>query len=526
VRKTGGWVDFCENHLTICSLVIVASKRMSEVASVIPFGEFHSALFYRDLFLRDDTEYKPFWCPFCGIKLFACLVYEPADTEMAMSPHFKRPKGVEHRHGCDGNPAAVGAIRTSNDSVRKIEKQLFILPTRLVDYIEPPARVESVDLPPVPSPDEVRKRRVRGGEIHHRARFSVALVQSVAEAHLGTISQAYKLQKEKKWTDKARGDWLKSIFSAEIDLRGSTMKYRDALHDLYFPIRSTPRIYYCEGVVTVIDDGYSISAARRGKTSDTDKIGMPFTVVVRPGSNSTNLRGARRALMAQLERAATKGFQVKWYGYGLPERTALGFELRFWLDNLSDLFVRRQTVNASVGWAKQPQTEATKVVESVDIQPVKESVINQTPAPLTPPSSYARQFAPEVAERAPVHSTVIESARGTAVQSATGTETVISQDAWLAAVERECAAYWNERIEAARVAVVSFRESQLEPHHQRKPLLWGRSAWKAKLAELDAQDQRNVAQLKRLQHGSFTPQETEAAKREAERRARLSGAGA
>ena len=70
---------------------------------------------------------------------------------------------------------------------------------------------------------------------------------------------------------------------------------------------------------------------------------------MRPGSSSTNLRGARRELMAQLERAAAKQFHVKWYGYGVAERTAPGFELRFGADNLSDLFVRRRPANAPGG---------------------------------------------------------------------------------------------------------------------------------------------------------------------------------
>lgn len=78
---------------------------MSEVAALAALGESHSALFYRDLFLHDETRYEPFWCPFCGIKLFAVLVYEPADVELAKSPRFKKPRGINHRHGCDGNPA-------------------------------------------------------------------------------------------------------------------------------------------------------------------------------------------------------------------------------------------------------------------------------------------------------------------------------------------------------------------------------------------------------------------------------------
>lgn len=84
---------------------------MSEVASLVPFGGFHSAWFYRDLFLRDETKYDEFLCPFCGIKVFAVLIYKPAEEELARSPHFRESE--PHRHGCDGNPEKGGKASVS-----------------------------------------------------------------------------------------------------------------------------------------------------------------------------------------------------------------------------------------------------------------------------------------------------------------------------------------------------------------------------------------------------------------------------
>lgn len=84
--------------------------------------------------------------------------------------------------------------------MRKIEKQLFTLPTRLIEYVEPPEqarRANRIERLTEPTPDEVKRRRVDAGETHHRARFSVSLVQSLAEAHLGTVRQSYQLKDKK-----------------------------------------------------------------------------------------------------------------------------------------------------------------------------------------------------------------------------------------------------------------------------------------------------------------------------------------
>jgi hypothetical protein len=508
---------------------------MSEVASLVPFGEFYSALFYRDLFLHDETQYKQFWCPFCGIQLFAVLVYEPADAELAKSPHFKRPQGVEHRHGCDGNPAKSGSSRQSSEPAWKVEKQPFILPTRLIEYAEPPLRIGPAQPELIPTSTEVKKRLVEAGADHHRTRFSVALVQSVAEAHLGTVSHAYKQQKEKKWSDKQRKDWLSRIFDTEIDLRGATMKYKEALHNLYFPVRGTPRIYHSEGTVTATDGGYAITAAYPGKVGDEDKVGRVFDVVVRIDDDPAGLRGAKRELMVQLQRASAQRFVVRWYGYGQPERTAKRFELRFDIDNLSDLFVRRKPNGISPTRAEQGQASATRVPEPSTGAPTSErdEYPDQDHATTT---TVART---EAERRRPIHATPVRPAQlenKPVLQAApaqpivkevqqTLRSTAIESDghriAWNKAIEQEYNAYLAEQTEAARKNAADFRKHKLEPHIKRKPLLWGRSVWKATLAELETLDRRNNERWERLKLRKLTQEEIKLAKEEVQKRVRL-----
>ncbi|MDA0576175.1 hypothetical protein [Burkholderia gladioli] len=582
---------------------------MSEVATLVHFGEFHSAWFYRDLYLRNGTKYDEFWCPFCGIKVFAILIYKPADAELARSPHFREQE--PHRHDCDGNPAKGGKASVAAGPVRKIEKQLFTLPTRLIEYVEPPEQVRRANRPEhptEPSPDEVKRRRLEAGEIHHRARFSVSLVQSLAEAHLGTIRQSYQLKDKGKWSDKQRSDWLKAVLRTEIDLRGATMRYDQAFHDLFFPVRSTPRVYHGEGTVSATDEGYRIDASRRGRVDDQDKHGRPFHVRVRADRELASQRGARRELIAQLQRAEEKGFPVKWYGYGQPETVGDGFELGFDEENLTDLFVRRQPskkiqpaqegfsqsirnkpdsdepparteANGGGGRSKRtfeatlvdraPEasmrttksiTEAWSSGTAAGLGPVFQDGASPKMRPPTPSvaaairdtnpklggrtqdptvrneSPQSMRSSPTKADVAAVSSKAVALANGAAKVPTTPSspehaaeaqpgvaETEVRRQIWLAAVQKEYDAIVLEQIAAAAAVVAAFRTETLAPHQQRKPLLWGRSAWKEKLAELETQDQRNVARWTLLQQRRLMPKETDSVMREAKRRARMNG---
>ncbi|WP_143295549.1 hypothetical protein [Burkholderia pseudomallei] len=513
----------------VVTIIFTAENFMSEVAALVPFGESHSALFYRDLFLHDETRYEPFWCPFCGVKLFPVLVYEPVDAELAKSPHFRRSEA--HRHGCDGNPAQAKKPRGASEPAWKVEKQPFILPTRLVDYVEPPPRIARIQPAPTPTAAEVQKRRTEAGTDHHRTRFSVALVQSVAEAHLGMISHAYQQQKEKKWSDRQRRDWLSRVFDAEIDLRGSTMKYKEALQDLYFPLRSTPRVYYSEGTVTTVEDGYVISAARPARTSDEDKDGRLFNVTVRFDGDPAGLRGARRELLAQLQRAAEHGFLVRWYAYGLPERNAEWIELRFDANNLSDLFVRRKPGGVP---AKRPASRQKSVVDmragvepsarTRDVSPATNDVTGAFIAPRA--VGHKRPIPVPVLEQAlsggkpglpaPLTSLTVESTSQPMLSPQIEDDS--RQIALNEATEQEYEAYLAELIDAARSNLTDFRKLKLEPHVRRRPLLWGRSAWKATLSELEEIDRRNSERLRRLMRRELTQDEIAHVKEEAVKR--------
>ena len=86
-------------------------------------------------FLSDGEKHNAFYCPFCDIKLAACLIY--TEGELSKSPHFSA-RWEDHRFGCDGEPVAV------DDPEHKLPKahykpRLMHLPEELTN--RPPARV-------------------------------------------------------------------------------------------------------------------------------------------------------------------------------------------------------------------------------------------------------------------------------------------------------------------------------------------------------------------------------------------------
>lgn len=317
---------------------------MSEVAALEPFGDFHSALYFRDLYLRDEMLYVEFFCPFCGVPLNPVLVDAPADQELGTSPHFRtQPGGAKHYPGCDGNPSNYQHPTEKKPVQAHIEKRRFTLPTEFTKQLERPPQSSRRGPTHVPTPDEIRRRREAAGRRYSVARFRVSLVQSLAEAHLAVVADAYDRQREQGWTNAERKDWIAEVLRAPITLRGFSTTYRNAFHDLWYPFPKYPRVFYGKNaIVTSSEDGYEIASERPGKI-DGDQSARPFVITVSVHAvDAGQLRGARRTLLRQLERAAAEGANVRWYAYGRATLAGERFELVFDSANIGDLFVIAQ----------------------------------------------------------------------------------------------------------------------------------------------------------------------------------------
>lgn len=317
---------------------------MSEIAALDPFGDFHSALFFRDQYLRNEIVYKEFFCPFCGVLLDGVLIYAPGNQELGKSPYFRtRRNGAKHYSSCDGNPSNYQHPSDKRPVEAHIEKRQFSLPTEFTEYVERPAR--HIGAPParVPTPEEIRRRREAAGSTYGVARFRVSLVQSLAEAHLSVLADAYKRQKECGWKDADRQSWIREVLQAPINLRGFSTTYRGALCNLRFPIPRYPRVFHGKNAKVILkDDGYEIVSEREAKTDDQSPP-RPFVIVVSLNSvNEDQLRGIRRTLLAQLKRAVAEDKSVKWYAYGAVQLTGERLELGFDGGNIGDLFIKLQ----------------------------------------------------------------------------------------------------------------------------------------------------------------------------------------
>jgi len=251
---------------------------MSELAALEPFGDFHSALYFRDLFLRDETIYDEFFCPFCGVPLNQVLVYAPIDQELGKSPHFRtQPRGPKHYSGCDGNPSNYQHPSGKNLSKRTSKSADLHCQRNFLNILI--ARINLMDSSPspTPTPDEILRRREAAGRRYSVARFRVSLVQSLAEAHLAVLAEAY--QEENGWTDVVRQNWIRDVLQAPINLRGYSTTYRGALHDLWFPVPKFPRVFHGKNAkVNLTSNGYEIIAERLGKFDDQTPP-RPFVII-------------------------------------------------------------------------------------------------------------------------------------------------------------------------------------------------------------------------------------------------------
>lgn len=317
---------------------------MSEVAALEPFGDFHSAHYFRDLYLRDETLYAEFFCPFCGVSIDPVLIYAPADQEIGKSPHFRTQKGgAKHYPSCDGNPTNYQHTIEKKPAQAHIEKRQFSLPTMFAEHVDRPQIPAGRAPTRAPTADEICRLREAAGRRYGVARFRVSLVQSLAEAHLAVLADAYEHQKKHDWSDAERQNWIRDVLQAPINLRGFSTTYRSALNNLWFPVPEYPRVFHGKNAkVEVTESGYKITSEHPGKIDD-GKSSLPFFITVSSHDlDERQLRGAHRTLRRQLERAVGESSTVRWYAYGRAKSSGEQFELSFDDTNIGDLFVKLQ----------------------------------------------------------------------------------------------------------------------------------------------------------------------------------------
>ena len=183
--------------------------------------------------------------------------------------------------------------------------------------------------------------RNAAGRTYGTAKFRVSLVQSIAEAHLAVLGEAYRRRDAESWANEQLNKWIRSVLDAPLNLRGYATSYNRALHDLHFPVAKHDRIYFGrDAKVTTMPGGYEIVSTRSGK-EDGGTVEHPFVIIVAMGDVDTDqLRGARKVLARQIEYAAEQSTPVRWYAFGKTALEGDRFELRFAQNNLGDLFIK------------------------------------------------------------------------------------------------------------------------------------------------------------------------------------------
>jgi hypothetical protein len=316
---------------------------MSEYAALKSGEKFCTALYFRDLFLRNETVYSFFICPFCGVKLSPVLIYKDADEKLGKRPHFRLKHNDEkHKKGCDGNSPDRKLKLTIGKTKNSVEKQIFLLPVEFAKHKEYSSifRTQKVNIDS-DTEDNIENNINSNVDYRYKARYRVTVIQSLVEAYRSVIYNAYIQQKLLKWTDEQRKEHLKLILQAPLNLRGLSTTYNTAFHNLAIPIPAYPRIFYgANAKVIKTSECYEIIPERKNWIAN-----KPFeqlSILIRLNNIILeNLKGAKKNNMKNLIIAGNEQKTVIWYAYGLAEKIAGSkFQLCFDEDNLSDLYTK------------------------------------------------------------------------------------------------------------------------------------------------------------------------------------------
>lgn len=300
---------------------------------------------YREFYLDQELEFKPFTCPFCDVPLTPVNLY--TKEEIAKSPHFRADKG-DHRSGCDGSPLFMRTM-DRRPPKRHVERREFQLPEALVPR-RPPVITSAVHSRPpsvgIPDEEEVKQRRKRAAESLGPAVYRTSLIRSVAIAFLGVFKESYEQQKKKNWTEEQRRQWVKGLLEENrLTLYdGYTLTYQSAIRNIRFPPPPKPRIFHGWASVTCCrgtgrDGEYVLTPnAMVEHTEGEDVQQYPVEISIRV--NADEPVGSQRYTLERLDKAASKGLEARWFAYGVLHLQDDGV-YRMTVDEVDHLYLHR-----------------------------------------------------------------------------------------------------------------------------------------------------------------------------------------
>lgn len=297
-------------------------------------GEAISAWEFRTRYLAYGEKHDEFFCPFCDIRLAACLIY--TDGELSKSPHFSAKWGG-HLFGCDGEPLEVEGHERKPPKAHYIPRGMQV-PEALID--RPPPRIIHPKTPgqkiAPPTSIEVSTRRKNASSLGE-AVPKTHLLQPIVEAFNITLKEMYGTAKEKNWDNDKRNDAIKkALIALPLRLEDRT-NYEDAFRRPTFLNWEHPRIYYASGFIEARENGFFVILSKTdGKVK---REPMTFKVVISDSVDSKSPK-SHFAILTKLQDFAKEGSTFRWYAYGKP--VMQGRALIVTIDNLDHIYLKNE----------------------------------------------------------------------------------------------------------------------------------------------------------------------------------------
>lgn len=303
-------------------------------------GDVRTASEFKDVFEDTASSYGPYRCPFCEVAYEdRCIL-----TLCVVAPHFKLPRGITHRNGCNGEVGedALGEVKVTRKApersvVGRIELPEALVKRRSASLVRRP---DDNGVGPLPDAVEVARRR-------RQIALDATIPSCYTTSQLRAIIYAYKRLKmhadeEAVAANHRRGSvtynksFRATLTAHVLSLYSHKMTYGNAFQGSKLQPWHFARVYHGSGFVREEGDYLVIRDVDSWPMLPQVAKGLaPFEIKIYgslvPEAPTSHLRA-----LEELVRIARAGHGVDWYAYGLPVIQGEGFELR--VDSLDHLY--------------------------------------------------------------------------------------------------------------------------------------------------------------------------------------------
>lgn len=301
-------------------------------------GIIRTAYEFKDIFERTGASDSPYCCPFCEVLYTDKCI----STTCKKAPHFSRPNGTHHRHGCngEGETAPSPAVIVDLDEPKRTVVGDVDFPEALVAARRERGRLKRRSEGDIPTPQEIVQRRKQVDTTALVAsKYTSSLLRTFVMAYrdLRGLARKEAAANGMPGSSEYKEAYREVMTSRRLALYSEQFTYGSAFYNSKLTPAATPRIYQGTGTVKWMGTELVITDDSTWPRAYKSAERLQFFVVTEATLPHDSSR-LHAELMANLDRAAAIGATVSWNAYGLAELTSDGeFLLR--LETLDHLFL-------------------------------------------------------------------------------------------------------------------------------------------------------------------------------------------